>query len=175
MITRNRYNLQGDTCYQGLSTDDKPTQDVPLNSIFFELDTGDFYYCESQGSKGSQEEKVVLEETTLDNWAGGANPNTFVPTMLTELPQTATIIWDGVSYDVTKETYMGMSYYGELGDNYNPIYSTYPFFLVLSNIPDEGDVFIIRTLEAVDHTIEIIAVVGTPDTDAVWKKVGGGE
>lgn len=43
-ITRNRYNLQGDTCYQGLSTDSKPTEDVPLNALFLELDTGDFYY-----------------------------------------------------------------------------------------------------------------------------------
>ena len=44
MITRNRYNLQGDTCYQGLSTDEKPTENVPINSLFLELDTGDFYY-----------------------------------------------------------------------------------------------------------------------------------
>lgn len=44
MITRNRYNLQGDTCYQGLSTEEKPTDNVPINSLFLELDTGDFYY-----------------------------------------------------------------------------------------------------------------------------------
>ena len=44
MITRNRYNLQGDTCYQGLSTDEKPTENVPINALFLELDTGDFYY-----------------------------------------------------------------------------------------------------------------------------------
>ena len=44
MITRNRYNLEGDTCYQGKSTDDKPTKGVPLNSLFLELDTGKFYY-----------------------------------------------------------------------------------------------------------------------------------
>lgn len=44
MITRNRYNLQGDTCYQGLSDDVKPTEDVPENSLFFEFDTKKFYY-----------------------------------------------------------------------------------------------------------------------------------
>lgn len=44
MITRNRYNLQEDTCYQGLSTDNKPTENVPINSLFLELDSGDFYY-----------------------------------------------------------------------------------------------------------------------------------
>jgi len=43
-ITRNRYNLQGDTCYQCLSTDEKPTENVPLNALLLELDTGDFYY-----------------------------------------------------------------------------------------------------------------------------------
>ena len=44
MITRNRYNLEGDTFYQGKSTDTKPTKEVPLNSMFLELDTGKFYY-----------------------------------------------------------------------------------------------------------------------------------
>lgn len=44
MITRNRYNLQGDTCYQCLSTDVKPTEGVPINSLLLELDTGSFYY-----------------------------------------------------------------------------------------------------------------------------------
>lgn len=29
--------------YVGLSTDTKPT-DAPVNSLFLELDTGDFYY-----------------------------------------------------------------------------------------------------------------------------------
>lgn len=44
MITRNRYNLQGDTNYQGLSTDEKPTEGVPVNSMFLEFDTKKFYY-----------------------------------------------------------------------------------------------------------------------------------
>lgn len=28
----------------GLSTDSKPTTDVDVNTLFLELDTGDFYY-----------------------------------------------------------------------------------------------------------------------------------
>ena len=44
MITQNRYDLQGDTTYEGLSTDDKPTKEVPVNALFLELDTGDFYF-----------------------------------------------------------------------------------------------------------------------------------
>ena len=48
MITRNRYNLQGDTCYQGLSDDQKPTEGVPINALFLELDSGDFYYFDGE-------------------------------------------------------------------------------------------------------------------------------
>ena len=44
MITQNRYDLQGDTTYEGLSTDTKPTENVPMNALFLELDTGTFYY-----------------------------------------------------------------------------------------------------------------------------------
>jgi hypothetical protein len=44
MITRNRYDYSEDLAYEGLSTDTKPTEDVAPNSLFLELDTGDFYY-----------------------------------------------------------------------------------------------------------------------------------
>lgn len=30
--------------YMGLSTDTKPTEDISVNTLFLELDTGDFYY-----------------------------------------------------------------------------------------------------------------------------------
>lgn len=30
--------------YKGLSTDTKPTETAPVNALFLELDTGDFYY-----------------------------------------------------------------------------------------------------------------------------------
>ena len=29
---------------KGLSTDTKPTENIAVNSLFLELDTGDFYY-----------------------------------------------------------------------------------------------------------------------------------
>ena len=44
MITQNRYDIQGDITYQGLSTDAKPTEDIIPNALFFEFDTGDVYY-----------------------------------------------------------------------------------------------------------------------------------
>ena len=44
MITRNTYIYPEDLAYEGLSTDTKPTENVATNSLFLELDTGDFYY-----------------------------------------------------------------------------------------------------------------------------------
>ena len=44
MVTRNRYNLAFDMAYQGTSTDEKPTEGVAVNSIFWELDTNKKYY-----------------------------------------------------------------------------------------------------------------------------------
>lgn len=49
MITRNRYDLSDDTAFEGLSTDTKPTEDIPLNSLFLELDTNTFYYFDGNG------------------------------------------------------------------------------------------------------------------------------
>lgn len=43
-ITRNRYDYSEDIFYQGLSTDTKPTDNVALNAIFWELDTDTLYY-----------------------------------------------------------------------------------------------------------------------------------
>lgn len=39
--------------FLGLSTDDKPTGDIDVNSLFLELDTGDVYYYD-----GSDWQKV---------------------------------------------------------------------------------------------------------------------
>ena len=47
MITQNRYDL-GDMCYEGLSTDAKPTK-APENSLFLEMDTmALFYFSDGQ-------------------------------------------------------------------------------------------------------------------------------
>ena len=34
--------------YKGLSTDEKPNFGVEVNSLFFEMDTGDFYYFDGE-------------------------------------------------------------------------------------------------------------------------------
>lgn len=43
MVTKANPTELFDVEYKGLSTDEKPT-DCAANSLFFELDTGDFYY-----------------------------------------------------------------------------------------------------------------------------------
>lgn len=43
MITNNGSNAD----LRGKSTDEKPTN-VPVNTIFFELDTGNFYYFDGE-------------------------------------------------------------------------------------------------------------------------------
>lgn len=44
MITNNMELSSDYKEYKGLSTDTKPTEGVGVNSLFLELDTGDFYY-----------------------------------------------------------------------------------------------------------------------------------
>ena len=34
--------------FKGLSTDDKPVENIGVNSLFLELDTGDFYYFDGE-------------------------------------------------------------------------------------------------------------------------------
>lgn len=60
MVTlMNRTNVDGDSNYHydfaGLSTDTKPTEfggkEIEANSLFLELDTGDFYYFDTTWKK----------------------------------------------------------------------------------------------------------------------------
>ena len=44
MITLNDCRQGGEYDYKGWSTDTKPTENVGVNSLYFELDTGIFYY-----------------------------------------------------------------------------------------------------------------------------------
>ena len=44
MISVNTNRQAGEHDLKGLSTDTKPTENVGVNSLFLELDTGDFYY-----------------------------------------------------------------------------------------------------------------------------------
>ncbi len=60
IITINGCRQAGTYDFKGLSTDEKPT-DCGINSLFYELDTGDFYYFDGVWKKVSS--KVQLENT----------------------------------------------------------------------------------------------------------------
>ena len=47
MVSLNDNKQNGEHGYKGLSTDEKPTS-CAINSIFLELDTGDFYYFDGE-------------------------------------------------------------------------------------------------------------------------------
>ena len=47
MVSVNDSRVINEHEYKGLSTDDKPTN-CATNSIFLELDTGDFYYFDGE-------------------------------------------------------------------------------------------------------------------------------
>lgn len=47
MVSINTCRQADENDYKGLSTDDKPT-DCAVNSLFLELDTGDFYYFDGE-------------------------------------------------------------------------------------------------------------------------------
>lgn len=47
MVTYNDCRQGNEYEYKGLSTDEKPT-DCGVNSIFLELDTGNFYYFDGE-------------------------------------------------------------------------------------------------------------------------------
>ena len=60
IITINGCRQAGTYDFKGLSTDEKPT-DCGINSLFYELDTGDFYYFDGVWKKVSS--KVQLQDT----------------------------------------------------------------------------------------------------------------
>lgn len=47
MVTNNTNKANGEHEYKGLSTDTKPTS-CAVNSLFLELDTGNFYYFDGE-------------------------------------------------------------------------------------------------------------------------------
>ena len=54
--------------YRGLSTDTKPTVNVGLNSLFFELDTGKFYYWSGKAPWAEIGTAPALTDLTGTTW-----------------------------------------------------------------------------------------------------------
>ncbi len=171
MITRNRYDLQGDMSYQGLSTDTKP-DDAPVNSLFLELDTGDFYYLETPAQSGIKD--ILISERSVtgtkdSTWYG----YDFLGDVI-ELTQDVLFVkFDGTEYRCTKVSDDGVNFYGAPYDStsYYPYdFSNYPFCVGYDPDPQWGGTFVTMS-NGNEHTIEVYTESTIP---AVWKKVGSG-
>lgn len=163
MITRNRYNLEGDTCYQGLSADEKPSQEVPINSLYLELDTNDFYYFDgSNWAKVGGTQLELFFDQTISTWDGQAGNNFYCTDYMniSKSPDNVVVEYDGTKYNCTKELdeEFGSYYYGAEYDAPNDTldFSEYPFRAWFS---DENETSI--SLMAPDnqtHTFKIYEV-----------------
>ena len=164
MITRNRYNLQGDTNYQGLSTDTKPTRGVPSNSLFLELDTGDVYYGSPFGEYvlwnkiGASVDLDKIREDTVSEWTKDdyyyASYGVTIET--SPLPETIIVDYDGTMY-VCKAMYhediydYGAPYNYDEEDESGYDFSEYPFNITV--IDESGLIYTVLTDET--HTFKI--------------------
>lgn len=170
-------NVDGDKLYaydfMGLSTDAKPTfwggRLIEANSLFFEEDTCDFYYCESHGSKPTK--TVLIEEqsftgTRVADWYE-------YEFEVVELVQDVLFIkFDGTEYRCTKTVHdLTNNMYGAPFGGGQFDFSTYPFCVVYSTVPQVGGTFI-EVPDGSEHTVEVYTEGG--GTPAVWKKVGSG-
>lgn len=164
MITRNRYNLQGDTNYQGLSTDIKP-YDAPTNSLMLELDTGDVYYC---GQTGSPEPRVeFVPETSFSvELIGGTNHGSYNLGYIQIYGNPIQVVFDGVTYSAYATDF---GWGAEVPEAGNFDFSEYPFSVICVYIPllNKYDSHI-HVGDEDEHTVEIY-YDGIP---AVWNKVG---
>lgn len=173
-------NVDGDKLYaydfKGLSTDEKPTfwggKVIEVNSMFLEEDTGDFYYVESQGSKGEPTKTVLIEEQSFT----GTRDYTdwyFYKFEVVELVQDVLFIkFDGTEYRCTKTVYGTGDIYGAPFDDMQYDFSTYPFCVIYDSDPQSSATFIVVP-DGSEHTVEVYTMEGG-DTPAVWKKVGSG-
>ena len=162
--------------FMGLSTDDKPTEDVAVNSLFLELDTGDFYFCKTQGSKGGEQTEVVrIEEQTFITQGFSRDYGCRYATLTVVEPfadENIIVIYDGVSYECQNQSFeSGFGQYGAEIDDYVIDFTKCPFHLQTN---DESNTPIIYLTDEEEHTIEVRAIQGNPDTPAVWEKVGSG-
>lgn len=169
----NRHRILGrewwTTEWAGLSTDDKATiEDVKVNDLFFEEDTGDFYYCEQAGSSSVIRTEVLEEMQFQATYKDGDYFRYFLNEIGFEdgLDEDSYFVkYDGQVYEVNKVSSYSYNYYGS---------ESYPFFL--ESHYDARDGFWttkICVLNTDEHTLEIYTEE-TVVTEAVWKKVGSG-
>ena len=152
--------------FTGLSTDEKPQDErVALNSLFLELDTGDFYYLKQQAS--SIQESYTSELFTITAWRTSRDFGAQYATIddLQDMPDHITVVYDGVSYECTRTNNY---WYGAPLDGYVFDFSEIPFAM--------EDNFGHTNLYSPDNMEHSFTVSWTEiiTTEAVWEKIGGG-
>lgn len=204
MITLNAVkNVDGDKEYEyefkGLSTDQKPSSwggnQIEVNSMFLEMDTGDFYYLKQQGSS-SVEEVVYINDAVFSTSQTYSDDEYRFKFYEDEYPvlsskpvhgQKIYVEYDGVLYECDEpfdsdvgEDYFEY-YYGALRiidpTDYTHDYSTYPFSLCFSydGSEDEGEQYEL-TIYGIkgDKTNRNVSISSkeTVVVEPVWEKVG---
>ena len=162
---------------KGLSTDTKPSQingvDIAVNSMFLEMDTGDFYYLKQQGSESTTREdilsstSVVCDEPYRNSYCGEVL-YVFFDNLVVN------VSFDGTKYTLDRTAYWQdedtYSRYGEW-DGDNPVFNSYPF--AIQNCSGYYDYMYIFVPTEGTHTVEVYTEE-TVVVEPIWEKIGGG-
>lgn len=148
-----------DAQYMGLSTDTKPNASV--NSLFLELDTGDFYYLKTPAT-GEAVKTTILEETTFTGTESDDYYQYVVEGSLEISESEIKVNFDGTVYTLEDVTDDPTSYHRYGNDTFG----------IMSSYDDRGNRWTtsITLGDSNEHTIEIYTEEGG---SAVWEKVGG--
>lgn len=155
--------------FTGLSTDEKPQDErVAANSLFLELDTGDFYYLKQAASSSTE---TLLSET-ITTYVTPDFPF-YSPEYDVKIDaDTINVVFDGVSYTVRSQLLNGGYMYGDFeeGEVVVPDFSRYPF--LIGSFENDGKWTTVIAVETnIAHTVEITEI---NTIEAVWEKVGSG-
>ena len=163
--------------FTGLSTDEKPnSKRVAVNSLFLELDTGDFYYLKSPFVEGTETKEDIYDGVLTGEYYEERNCYfTNVQNFKIDT-DSIDVAFDNIKYVVSKNEGSEPPIYYEYGA---PQYSNgcdfseYPFHIESEEEDDEWGTFF-AFKDSGEHTIVISKNIKTEDTPAVWEKIGGG-
>ena len=167
IVGKDRWDFQ----FKGESTDTKPQESwlgnkVAVNSMFFELDTGDFYYLESPAQKVTE---TIADDIDVDNLHQVGEEELYVYTLPMSDPisaDTIEVTIDGVSYICNKvQAEDGWWSYGATDSDFSDM----PFGIVVTpNSLEINDIYRPNDGEF------FLTIIAENVSEAVWKKFGSG-
>ena len=158
-----------DFTFKGINSDQKPILEVggdaiADNSLFIELDTGDFYYYQDF-------EESVVAEKEYDYFYQPQGKDYYVSILLQTTVSDDTIIvdWGGVKYLCQKEIVAeGVWTYGDHLNGGDPTFTNYPFVLYFK--PSDFDV-----ARAIMKPTSGNVTMSVSKQSGTWNKFGGKE